>query len=108
MVVFAEKFSNKLFAEEWSGLTNLIIMFSIPITFLIFITPFQNLLISYEKSITVLKSNVFGLVGVLTVCMIGLGRVSDETIIGFLLFGKVLGQLLSLTICKAFSKKQNV
>jgi O-antigen/teichoic acid export membrane protein len=108
MVVFAEKFSNEVFAEEWSGLTNLIIMFSIPITFLIFITPFQNLLISYEKSITVLKSNVFGLVGVLTVCMIGLGRVSDETIIGFLLFGKVLGQLLSLSICKAFSRKQNV
>ena len=108
MFVSAVNFSDNVFAEEWSGLTNLIIVFSIPIAFLIFISPFQSLLISYEKSNIVLKSNVSGLVGVLIVCMIGLGRVSDLTIIGFLLFGKVLGQFLSLTVCKAFSKKQNV
>lgn len=96
MTLFSMTLADEIFGEKWRGISDILIAFSIPVAFLIFITPYLQLLISQGESRIVMKTNIAGVAGVVFVCMFGFMGASSELVVSLLLFGKVLGQLLGL------------
>ena len=102
IIGFALIFSENFFGSEWRGIDRLIIAFSIAITFMIFISPYLQLKISYGHSETVMRANIAGLFGVVIVWVLGYSQIPIERVVSFALFGKVLGQSFILCFEKVF------